>query len=520
MPKASTPSFVLELPLQVSSSDERLLARGVFEAGKRLNNALLQEGLACIERIRQDSDWATARGMPRKTEQQRKARAEAFRAVRRKHGFSDYDFQALAVACKNAAGFAGRLATHLAQKLGTKVYKALDAHLLGLRGRPRFKGKRRPLHSLEGKNNAAGLRWDRDKACIYLAADWAIPVMLPNLGRDEWLWSGLAAPTKFCRILWRMVRGQRRWFVQLVQQGLAPLKASLAAKLLEPREPLAGLDIGPSTIGWCTETDAGLFTFCAEVDAPQALIRRLQRKLDRQCRANNPDNFKADGTVKRGRRVWVRSKEQVRTETQLRSVQTHAAEYRANAHGRDINALLARAQAFRHDGVNVESLQRNYGRSVGARAPGRFMSELHRKAERAGGASTSVNVRQLKTSQYDHSTGEFLKKGLSQRWHVFGDGRGRVQRDVYSAFLALHAKVADDEVAWTHDRAVLEAKWRELEPVLRTRGLFKDNDSCVGETRACIPLGARSRQSEVAKQGPSGALPGGWPVERLASEVW
>ena len=40
-------------------------------------------------------------------------------------------------------------------------------------------------------------------------------------------------------------------------------------------------------------------------------------------------------------------------------------------------------------------------------------------------------------SQFDHTTGEYVKKPLSQRIHIFGDGRTEpVQRDLYSAFLA------------------------------------------------------------------------------------
>lgn len=56
------------------------------------------------------------------------------------------------------------------------------------------------------------------------------------------------------------------------------------------------------------------------------------------------------------------------------------------------------------------------------------MSELPRKAERAGGQRQIIDVRQLRTSQYDHTTHTFTKKALSQRQYMFGDGRGRVQR--------------------------------------------------------------------------------------------
>lgn len=504
-----TPSFIVELPLDVTAGDERRLL-GVFEAGKRLLNTVLQDGLRQLDAMRIDPRWAEARAMPKASAAQRKARQALFAAVRADFRFTEYAFQALAVSHKNAAGFDDRLGAHVTQKIGSRVFKALEEHLYGKRGRPRFKGRKRPLHSLEGKNNQAALRWSEDDGCLYVNAQWAIRARLPDLRRDEWLWSALQAPTKYCRVLWRTVRGQRRWYVQLVQEGLAPLKATLAEKLLHvPVGATAGIDIGPSTLAWCTETDAGVLRFCAEVEAPQALIRRLQRQLDRQRRANNPEHFDAAGRAKRGARPWAVSARQRQVEARLAAAQTHAAECRANAHGRDINELLCKARRFRHDGVSAKALQKMYGRSVGARAPGRFMGELQRKAERAGGDSIAVNVRQLKTSQYDHSSGAFKKKPLSQRWHVFGDGRGKVQRDVYSAFLALHAR-CDDNGAWSYDRVALDAAWAELEPALRARGLFKaQHDVCSpSESGARIALSARKDESTSRKAPKLASVPG------------
>jgi putative transposase len=47
-------------------------------------------------------------------------------------------------------------------------------------------------------------------------------------------------------------------------------------------------------------------------------LRRLQRQLDRQRRANNPGNYLPDGRVKPGVSDWVRSKQMLRTEARIR----------------------------------------------------------------------------------------------------------------------------------------------------------------------------------------------------------
>jgi hypothetical protein len=136
------------------------------------------------------------------------------------------------------------------------------------------------------------------------------------------------------------------------------------------------------------------------------------------------------------------------------------------------------------------------------------MSELERKAESAGGSSSSINVRQLKTSQYDHSTGAFVKKRLSERWHVFADGRGQVQRDVYSAFLALHVVQtvdADGVVTQAHDRALLEQCWVELEPALRAKGLFKQTEA-AGMSETLSPEKGVSEGVCIPRR--SGSCPG------------
>ena len=139
--KAKTPSFVVELPLVTSAHDERLLA-ATFEAGGRLANVMIQHGRKVLAAMRAAPQWVVARVLARATQEQRGMRAAAFAAVREGHGFTQSAFDWAAVAHKNAAGFAERLGTHVAQKIAQNAFAAFAQHLLGVRGRPRFKGGR------------------------------------------------------------------------------------------------------------------------------------------------------------------------------------------------------------------------------------------------------------------------------------------------------------------------------------------------------------------------------------------
>jgi len=63
---------------------------------------------------------------------------------------------------------------------------------------------------------------------------------------------------------------------------------------------------------------------------------------------------------------------------------------------------------------------------------------LKRTVVRTGGTLHEVPTRSTKLSQYCHGCGGYVKKSLSERWHQCECGIGPVQRDLYSAFLAVH----------------------------------------------------------------------------------
>ena len=62
---------------------------------------------------------------------------------------------------------------------------------------------------------------------------------------------------------------------------------------------------------------------------------------------------------------------------------------------------------------------------------------LERKLSYIGKKIHYVNTQEYKASQLDHTTGEYIKPSLKERWKVI-DGHN-VQRDLYSAFLLMNA---------------------------------------------------------------------------------
>ncbi|MDA8383211.1 MAG: hypothetical protein M0037_09160 [Betaproteobacteria bacterium] len=73
MPNAQSPSFILELPLVVQPTADRIML-GRFEAGRRRYNAVLDEALKRRDLMRQSKAWQAARGICKG-----KARNQAFK---------------------------------------------------------------------------------------------------------------------------------------------------------------------------------------------------------------------------------------------------------------------------------------------------------------------------------------------------------------------------------------------------------------------------------------------------------
>ena len=468
MARKGTPTFIIDLPLVVSERDEpECLIR--LELGRRLHNACLGEALRRLTLMRESVAWQRARTMSKKS--QKTERAIEFKRLNHLYGFTSASISAFGTLCKNDAKWNEgrkrtdpRIGAHEAQRIAERAFESVEQYCFGTRGKPRFKGKNRPLHSLEGKSAGSGIKWNQGTAFL----EWGglmLPAMLPPAGKDRWLEEALAARTKFARIVWRNINGKRRWFVQIAKEGQTPLKYQT-----RDGEEL-GLDVGPSTVAVYSEHGAAVVKLAPEVDQPWAESRKIQRAMDRSRRTTNPECYNEDGTFKRGTRIAVRSEGYKTLQGELAENERVLQKRRARSHGALSNRVVALGNTIKTEKLSYVSFQKNFGRSTKVRAAGALIALIRRKAERAGGELVELNTWRLKLSQYDHTTNTCTRKSLSQRWHVLGDGTGVVQRDMYSAFLAA---IADEDVihpsraeeAWPVAQSLLgRAGWMRQQPV-------------------------------------------------------
>src|SRR6266566_822474 len=447
--RKKTPTFLLELPLVVDAGQAKRL-RAHLEAGRQFYNAVLCEGQRRLRQMRADPSWQAARALPRSQKQERRA---AFSALREQYGFSDYALQAFAKEAR-VSWLAEHLEAVLAQTLASRAYRALNRVCLGKAKRVRFKSKSRGLDSIENKRNDTGLRFvlqgsAQGKVGFLLWHDDQMKALID--WRDPVVSSGLSYPIKYARLIRRRTSSPRaegadcqgyRYAVQLALEGTAYQK---------PRHPVGsdtiGLDLGPSTIAIVPrEAEASLTLLCAELTPDARQLRRLERQLDRQRRAANPEHYDERGRPKkRGKHAlpWKQSRGYLATRRRRAARERKLKAHRKSLHGRMVHQIMRLGNTIHLEKISYKGWQKRYGKSVGFRAPGMIIDHLKRTVASTGGTLLEVPTRSTQLSQYCHGCGERVKKPLSQRWHHCPCGIGPIQRDLYSAFLAAYLQAPD-----------------------------------------------------------------------------
>ena len=481
--KCTTETFVHELPLQADPRQEKIILVRL-ECGRQLYNACLGEGLKRLRLMRESRAWKKAGSLPKGS----KERAEAFRELDTRFKFRDYDLQEFAIRTKNACHLKNHLDAHVCQKIGTRAFLALREHAFGKRGMPRFKRKGQ-FGSLEGKSNASGIRWRDDKI---LWSGLELRPLFDKKDKSGIQANALASRVKYVRIVRRELRGENRFYAQLILEG-APKARHPVAK------GVVGLDLGPSSIAAVSvDSDAAfLKPFCPDVEDWQDEIRQLQQKMNRSLRAMNPKAFNKKGKVKRGVKLR-KSKRFLSDKRKLRELRRRQKAARKTSHGELANSVLSMGSSVHAENISYKGWQSGlFGKSVGRRAPGMFVAMLRRKAASAGGGVNEFPLRN-KLSQTCHNCGAIVKKPLSERWHECGCGVF-AQRDLYSAFLAMC--VAGDDF----DISKARESWPGAEPLLR-RALSECQKTAIGESRLAsfgLGLGHGRRRSSSPAEGES-----------------
>ena len=476
MTRKKSPSWVLELPLAVRPDQAKRL-QAHLEAARCLYNALLGEAKKRLNRMRSDPAWQGARAIPRTRKQERNA---AFSRLRKQYGFAEYALHDYAKGAR-WSWIADHVDSTMAQTLASRAYQAVNRVCLGQAKQVRFRSKGRGMGSVEGKRNDTGMRFvlqqaeEGNQGCLLWGED-RIPAVID--WNDPVVAYGLRQRMKYARLLRRKASSTRaqgadgegnRYFVQLIVEGTPYQKPKN-----QPGNDTLGLDIGPSSLAVVPrEGEAQLVEFCEELRPDMHKKRRLQRKMQRQRRANNPHNYDERGRVnKHGkhRLHWHDSRGYQATRRRHATQERKLAAHRKSLHGKLVNDLVRVGNHMQIEQTSFKGWQKLYGKSVGLRAPGLFVAHLTRTVAKTGGTLTEVPTYHTKLSQYCHNCKRYVKKPLSQRWHTCPCGIGPVQRDLYAACLLAYLDPPETVPSITHDEwAGVESRLKAVVEVLQQR---------------------------------------------------
>jgi len=252
-------------------------------------------------------------------------------------------------------------------------------------------------------------------------------------------------------IVRRCIRGRNKYYLQLTISGEKPKKGRTLGM------GNVGIDVGPSTIAISSLQGVHFDKLADKCDNIEHKLYLINRKLDRSRRANNPDNYNPDGTIKRGvRLVWKKDKDVKRyasLKQQRKELFRKQAEIRKQQHLEMANAMLSQGDTFIVENNPIDAwvrraketkktktgknrCKKRYGKSVANHAPAMFVSILKNKVLSLGGEFREVNPGYAAT-QFDFTNGVFTKHEVSERSITLSNGRTH-QRDMLSAFNLQH----------------------------------------------------------------------------------
>ncbi len=466
--KSTSDTCCLTLPLLTEKwQSDRLEKR--FEIARQIYNTLLNYELKKLRRLEQSAEYIAIQTELQKLYEADKIDKAALKplyqqreTLRKSVGFTEYDFKTdIKDFYKHFNDNIGSsVAVHV---IASQVWQAFDRLFYGNGKTVHFK-RRGDIQSLRGYS-VAGKSGGVEIIFRGSYIAWKglkLPLKLDKNNAYEQ--EMLQKRVKYCRIVKKEGKHKPHWYVQLMLEGKPVLKCDKDTG--ELRHPVGngavGIDIGPQTIAYAAEAEVALKELADGVKNIEHEKRLLQRKLDRSRRSTNPDNFAADGTVRRGVKLnWKKSKRYICLQHELAHLQRQQAELRKRQHTELVNHLLSLGDRFYVEDMEWPALthraketaisektgrykrKKRFGKSVGNKAPAMLIDILDQKLKSRGLDGVIKVKTTVRASQFNHMTGEYQKKSLGQRWNDMPDGK-RIQRDLYSAFLLQHMNAAQD----------------------------------------------------------------------------
>lgn len=445
-------SFAMEFELIAGNQEINFLEKR-FNTGSNIYNLCLDRCIKQLNKLKRDKEYRKSvkalKTVNRKFEKKNLPQDEIKRLkeikisctnkikeLEKEYQFTKNDIQKYA---KVPREFIGKiLNSSIVQNIASIAFDAVKK--IQYRKAKKVKFKRKGEISLEGKKNSTGFIFDIRTMKLKLGKK-----LFCNLKTiDKRQQSCFKNRIKFCRVLKRCIRGKRRYFLQIVFEGIPENDFQIGGSEV-------GLDIGTSTVAICSDREVRLLKL-SETEQDARKIRILQRSLERKRRMANPDNYDENGRIKKKRKEWKFSKNYFNELNKLKEIyrkkKVKDNQYKnilvkfilsqgdtVKTEKTSVNSWKSRSKKTavnKNNGKNIS--KKRFGKSVNNNAPGTFKRKLEEKLSYFGKELIEINPYKTKASQFNHISQEFKKCSLEVRFKELIQGIV-VQRDLYSAFL-------------------------------------------------------------------------------------
>lgn len=463
MPRATTPSFVYELKLQTSKKDVAFLDKLFFE-GNCIYNEVVAHAKEQLSLLRKDEAYQNARSSYAKLVSEKNEDSSEFKAVKKifnqrieYYGLTEY---ALHSFVSDVQKQHKKIHSHVAQKQASACHQAVAKSLYSNGEEIHFR-KLSQMHSLENKTSNTGFCFRKGRLLI---GKRSICIQMPKHGTKERLYHNecLKCRVKYSRIIRRMFPSGWQYYIHLILEGVPPKKNRRYGS------GAVGIDLGTSTVAVSAERGCILTNLNQAVKSYEKEIAAHQEKMDRILRVANKENYHPNGTIRKGKKAWIRPKSWKKHSQTVATLFRRQREGLKHVHGALANRILVmgnqiyvekmsiaglakRAETLERKETPVETKKpdgstqeihpykrtKRFGKSIGVHAPAQLIAILNRKLGYIDQAVITIDTVSFKASQYDHVADTYEKHTLDERTKTIGGHL--VQRDLYSAFLLMNA---------------------------------------------------------------------------------
>ena len=463
---SNTSTFVIKTYLNISKYYERYLNKSINVANSAYNE-MLSVGIKRLTALRNNKCYwlliDELKECDKKDKLKKKRIQSELKELREFYGLSSSLFEQYLKDKRNNGTLYKRFNSAELQVIASSAFNTVTKALYGKSkiNNLKFKSKYKES-SFRNKSNKTGTRLIESSNPkyaydLFVHGKHKILIKRNNFTVYQQHCILRANKIKYVQIKQFKIRGKIRYQLLIYLEGTPIEKYKLGKGTI-------GCDNGISTFAYASDNEIKLIDLVPEnILRLEENIRRLNRRLDRKLKINNPHCFDKKGKSIKGSRIKVRSKNYLKLLTRQQKVYRRMYILREALQNNLCNTLLKQADVIKVEKLDVSSLQRRYkdirinpntnrpysnkryGRSVLRGAPSMLITRLKLKCAMKQATFIEINPKDTKPSQYNHILNENIKKHLQTRIYQLSNEYPNVQRDMYSAILNKYTKLENEK---------------------------------------------------------------------------